>query len=84
MADHREDDGRGDVIDRPGDEGASMEAEIEDQTMAKEANDEGAEVAGDGSAGNDEAPEVEDKAVRHALEEDPHALEETGAVGPNV
>lgn len=60
MADHGGDNGSGDIIDHPRDEGEAMETEIEEGRAAEDVAGFSAEVAGSGDIGNDERPEVED------------------------
>lgn len=73
MAEHGDDKVGGNVIDHPGDEGATMESEVEDRMTAEVIAGEGATVArGDGDR-SDQRPEVEDEARRREPVEESRA-----------
>lgn len=62
MADHGGNGGNGDVVDRPMDEGATMEPEEEDRTTVEMTAGEGAVVGGGDNDRSDQQPAVENEA----------------------
>ncbi|KAI8546934.1 hypothetical protein RHMOL_Rhmol07G0158200 [Rhododendron molle] len=81
MAEEGGNGGSGVVIDRPGDEGASMEPKIDDQTAATTTENQGVVVAGGGDGGEGREQEVGNEEKGHATEENPRATVLPGAVG---
>ncbi|KAI8530228.1 hypothetical protein RHMOL_Rhmol11G0039800 [Rhododendron molle] len=84
MADHGDNSGDGDVVDRPEDRGGPMETQTEDQQLAEGTECTNAVVTESGGGGRDQQQEACDEEKHHAMEVDPRAMELAGAVGPRV
>ncbi|KAI8555309.1 hypothetical protein RHMOL_Rhmol05G0164800 [Rhododendron molle] len=84
MAEHGDSGDRGEVVNHPRDEGASMEPKIGDQTVAMEVTGTDAET----TSGGDGVQDCEQEAVggeeHRTVEPEPRAMDEAGAVGPRV
>lgn len=76
--------GSGDVVDRPGDEGATMEPEAEDRTTVEVTVGESAAIVGDGNGSGGRKHQVEGDGDGHAPEGEPYMPEQQRPAGFTV
>ncbi|KAI8572113.1 hypothetical protein RHMOL_Rhmol01G0173300 [Rhododendron molle] len=84
MADNKNNGGGGEVVDRPEDRGGPMAIEGADQTAAELVGVEGAVVASSSDGGEDQQQEIGSGGEGRAREPDARAMEQAGAMGPNI
>ncbi|KAI8535524.1 hypothetical protein RHMOL_Rhmol10G0180700 [Rhododendron molle] len=80
MADHINVGGSGEVVDRPEDQGGPMESETGEQTPAEVVEGQGAEAESGGDGGQERQQEAADGEESRAVETDPRARDQAGAV----
>ncbi|KAI8568230.1 hypothetical protein RHMOL_Rhmol02G0182500 [Rhododendron molle] len=84
MAEHGNKEGGGEVVDQPEDRGGPMTVEETDQTMVERVRIKGADIGGGGDGDQGREQEAVGGEEHRAIEPEPRAMDEAGAVGPRV